>query len=406
MVYRYFWLFLFPIIIFGNTGKPFVFDRNFSPVVSSNDTHLILQELSDLKTKYVPIENISSSFAKGLIRLFELALVWDPINYITSMVQHEVFGHGYRIRSLPYGYAEVTNYHFSIKWPDTVSHSGASTGFTISKDIGAGPLMAIGIGGIEGSSIMAKQLKMTWLQNRKINPLQANLYLYSFHDLTFYVMGTPDDNMRMENDITGYLYLLNEQYHSSLTVSELRQQVAANFLDPMTYFAIYSYYRYIITGKDTRIPMISMGDIRYLPAFRCSLAPYGIEYYFENFFLLPQTLYTYVRYGSFASSKYYGLGAEMPNIWTLDQLQIGGRFDLYHQPNIPFKKGYIPVEDEYIPYNQNRDLWGCLFTVMANYSSKDHVSAYGEIGYKTRGYIPGESLQNQIIIRTGLGLKW
>jgi hypothetical protein len=96
----------------------------------------------------------------------------------------------------------------------------------------------------------------------------------------------------------------------------------------------------------------------------------------------------------------------MPNIWTIDQLQIGGRFDLYHQPTIPFKKGYIPVEDDYIPYNQNRGLWGCLFTVMANYSSKDLISAYGEIGYKTNGYVPGESLQNQIIIRTGLGLKW
>src|SRR5579872_3556340 len=80
----------------------FIVDPYLSPYVGADDLliahklvqHSSLQRLTDLyKTN-------PATWAK-CSRAAELFLFWEPVNYMSMLVQHEVFGHGFRLRTIP-----------------------------------------------------------------------------------------------------------------------------------------------------------------------------------------------------------------------------------------------------------------------------------------------------------------
>jgi hypothetical protein len=336
-------------------------------------------------------------------RAGELLLFWEPVNYMSVAVQHEVFGHGYRLRSIPT--AEVDKYTFTI--PPPYGRGAAATHSQISPDTTAFELMDIDTGGVEATAIFANRLRMQWLKNGHINPRQSSLYYFAQHDLTNYAlnMGNSDSH-----DIKNYTELLNHTYAGSkLTRESLRNQALINLLDPFTYYSAYSAWKFILTGKEGSIPMIPIGSYKYLPGARLGLTPFGPEYYLENFLVKDnKPIYFYLRNGKHVGMNYMGLGIENPHQWDLGSFQIGYRADLWYQPAIDMQDSKFALSQfehtQNLQANTSNSRFGASISLIAQKKLWDTGMLFVQVGVKSPGYLPGESLKSSMILRVGLTL--
>lgn len=410
------YLLLFVICNFyllANDNYPAVYyDLKFSPYSGATNMLSEVQYLDNLENKAIEkfqkkpssIDNIGEEIPKpvieekplldkivlGFSRLTELSFFWAPLNDLLITTQHEVFGHGYRIRDIGSKYAEVISYHIDIPYP--YGEGGGATYFEFSEDIPHYLSASIAAAGTEATAILAHQLKSTWLQNDAINPRQSSLYLGSFHDLSVYIASLSFIGHDSEgHDIAGYIEEINNAYPNyDLRRRSLKKLAALNYIDPLTYYSFYAQMRYIFTGKQAmHIPCIKIKNLKMLPNTRLSLAPYGPEIYLENYLLFSnKPAYTYIR-TSYFNKSFLGMGYEDKNLITTDFGNFGLRVDVWKQPN--FFKIY--------PFN-SENLFGFLGSVIYS-KNLNNFNFFGNIGGKTAGFIPGRSLDAACIFGIG-----
>lgn len=345
-------------------------------------------------------------------RLTELFLGWMPVNFLALVAQHEVFGHGYRIRDIDHG-SRVTGYQFDT--PPPYGSGGGSTRYEIGPTYNTTDETAVAMAGVESTSIIALLTKFKWLESGKIDPRQTVLYLLGQYDLPLYI-GTlkalkelSDDEQEEQmhgHDMVAYVRSLNQTYPKSLlSVGRLRSITWINLADPFTYYAIYAWFHYISAGKESSIPMIPIGSYRYLPGLRFALTPFGPEYYIENFLVCKnRPFYFYVKIGRHAQNNYFGMGYYVPKFWSFGNWSIGSRLDAWRQPKLLLGQGQIPYED--INFSQkpdpNNPLYsyaeqhemriGAGFSMIVDYKLSSKSGFEAELGYKAQGFVPGESL--------------
>lgn len=394
---------------FAASDYQLILDPNFSPYSGAEDIltfqHLLMKGEDDLIHR--PPAKIS--VARGVGRFFELA-AWDVVNRYLLFTQHEVFGHGYRIRDLGSKYAAVVGYSF--KW------SSAATEYVLSDQLTSSQQLSIITAGIDATAILANRLRFKWLEAGAIDGRQSSLYLAAEQDLTNYVYTmdfTSGDLSLSGHDIEGYLFFLNATYPGGhLTKSKLRNMTLINYLDPFTFYSWYSSWRFIVSGKQTRIPMIRMGQYKYLPSLRLGLTPFGPEFFLENFLSCEEhPIYFYIKAGSFAQNDYYGIGVEQPYLFSWKKLNIGYRFDAWRQPQVIFQKGYLQAFDLYsfpnaesVPqFYSNATLHkqtvGIALSAIIEKELDESAHLYLQPGFKTKGYLPGEALRASPILRIG-----
>ena len=110
--------------------------------------------------------------------------------------------------------------------------------------------LAVTSAGVESTAILANRLKLQWLQRGNIDARESNLYNDSEHDITNYIWITGKHDLEHEGDISFYVHNLNKTYpHGHLTVPSLKAQALVNLLDPFTYYSIYAWWRYVVSGK-------------------------------------------------------------------------------------------------------------------------------------------------------------
>lgn len=399
------------------------YDLNFSPQCGADNIstiHYHFQKFDDYvlaNIKYnpntfnPPAYHWGGSLVRGLARALELNFIWIPVNEYLLVVQHEFFGHGYRIRDFGKDIVSIKKYQISAPYP--FGEGGGLTYFKYKKHT---PFYqsAISIGGTEATSILAKDLKLNWIKGGTINPLQTTLYLDSFHDLTFYTLITQEEDILSDrgNDIAGYISSLCQAYPLSPTLlGSLKNQALINFLDPFTYLSIYSYFKYIINGKSTSIPMIPIMSIRYLPSFRFGLTPFGPEIYFENYLSNSKgPIYFYFKKGALWENTYFGIGLKAPFLISVtSNFFLGMNFDLWKQPIFLGPKNARQNIDNIVFYDFSeedlkKERLGASLCLLASCKVKNLPLFFdGTFGYKTKGFVPGESLKKSPIIRLGLG---
>lgn len=384
-----------------------IFDSYFSPYVGADDlilTHDIVEKskLGHLADKYLAQKSRWAQLGRGA----ELFFFWDPANYVTSITQHEVFGHGYRVRSLADAGARVINYEIGIPYP--YGHGGGLTRYSwdLSK-ITSFDTLAISTGGVEATAICANRIKFQWLQKGQVNPRQSSLYLFSEHDITNYILRT---TKKSGDDIADYIYLLNRTYaHSDLSAKTLRKSAFINFLDPFTYYSMFSWYKYVSRGTQGPLPMIPIGSYKYLPGARMGLTPFGPEYYLENFLVKgDKPIYFYLRGGNFAGMKSAGFGIEYPQLWQIGSMFIGVRGDLWQQPKIDSKDLRFACSELKHTKSFNLDIQdsrlGMSFSVIAQQKLWSEGALFVQFGAKSKGFVPGEGLEASPILRVGITL--
>lgn len=402
--------------LFAEPDYQVIADIDFSPYSGAEDLltiqHTMLWTEDDLIDRPPSIR----SFPRGIGRFFEL-LAWDVIDTYIMVAQHEVFGHGYRIRDLGSHYAKVEKYTFA--W------DGAATHLSITDNLTTSQVCAISIAGVEATAILANRTRLKWLEAGKIDGRQSTLYTSSEQDLTNYARSL-DRNDLLEptpggHDIRNYLFFLQVTYpEGHLTKSELRKRVLINYLDPFTFYAYYAWFKFIVNGKPFEFPMIPIGKYRYLPSLRLGLTPFGPEYFVENFLLREgRPIYFYLKGGRYAGNDYYGFGVEQPYLLHWKGVSIGYRLDAWRQPRVLFQKGALQVfqlEDVsgassvpplYSPGTLDKKIVGMAFSlILEKEIEESNFSLYFQPGFKTVGFLPGEALRAAPIVRGGLSMRY
>ena len=175
--------------------------------------------------------------------------------------------------------------------------------------------------------------------------------------------------------------------------------------------------------------MIPLGpsdhQYKYLPGLRYALAPFGPESYLENFLIVPEKrpLYAYVRWGEHASNKYYGAGFEMREIFKCHNFNFGLIFDLFKQPKIlsfdDCQQTTISTEGsddnsgyelgfDYPENELKKSTWGARASLVIAYQFTPRTPLFLEleVGYKTKGFVEGETIKEKVLIKGGFSAQF
>jgi hypothetical protein len=315
-------------------------------------------------------------------------------------VQHEVFGHGSRIRE--YGGRDIT-YELHLPMPYDVG--GGLTSWNYSTPVSNDEEIAVTIGGVEASALLSGHLIDHCVQRGKISSREAFLYTLASNDVTYYLWRTQREGSHGEsNDMSSYEDAVNAREGFSenhkLTIDDLaRQNIISKFLDPFQYIALFTFLKtYLWDGENScDLPMISLGNVKYLPAFRFGLAPFGSEVYLDNYFVRSERVLKFsLRYGIPTFQHSWGIGCSVANLLQTEFVSLGGSLDLWNQP---FLEGFIGS------HTLPRSGTGKAVSINAKFKLIDtfaSIHVITEIRTKTAGYLQGEPLSDAFLWRAGL----
>lgn len=408
--------------------QPFIYDRYMSPYMGAQDlltAHNALLFAEDKAFGSKP----SDSTAAGVGRLLEMLLFWGPLDSLTFITQHEFFGHGYRLREI--GKSKVDILKYSIK---------IDRGYVESiprDDMATSSFVNVAIGGVNSTSLMADEMRMRFTERKEINGRSNTLYSLSALDLFGYInvsnedkvfnpFAVMDSNWFRENrpaDIEQYVFAMRKLYPMNpLSIDKLKSHSLIAALDPYLWISAWSSIKYIYDGNSAELPMIPIMGMGYLPAMKMGLAPYGPELYFQNYFRLKNgaPLSVYYKWGSLGVNRHRGVGIHAPSIFRFGNSAFGFKLDLFDQfkpkndlPISAFKYSlpilrkdsysYIPTKEDFANYKGvERVLGGALsFIGSHQLSSFPSLGLNLELGYKTKGFIPGMSTKEGLIARGG-----
>ncbi len=390
-------------------------DIDFSPYSGGQDLLFGTRLVEKIETWIFgksPVITSKTMYARTW-RLSELLMFWMPVNYLAVVTQHEVFGHGYRIRDINEGRVKVTGYFINV--PPPYGEGGGATSYKMSSRLTTTQDSCIAMAGVESTAILALLTKFKWLESGRVDPRQTILYLLSQHDLNLYIGSLKTQGDLDGHDIQGYIKAVNYTYPDNLlSGARLRSLSWINLADAFTFYSIFAWFHYLSSGKETKIPMIASC---YLPGVRLGLTPFGPEVFLENFFRFhEEPYYGYIKGGHHAKNQYYGLGFYAPRIWTVKRWSFGARVDLWRQPKLLLQEGAVPISE--INFHVKPSLADPLYP-----SSERHEVRYGgagslivyfqgncwcgyevEAGYKAQGFLPGYSLRAFPTVRLAFAL--
>ena len=388
----------------------FIFDARMSPICGAEILYTVHKGLTDAEDHFT--KDLSHSCCPWLYstgRLGEMLLIWGPLNLTMSAIEHEVFGHGYRIRDIGRDLVKVSHYSFDPPFP--YGSSGATTAYSSTEPLTSFEEMAIAVAGTEANAIFGRRIKMHWLQNRQVEPKTSSLYVWSAQDLTIYSLLTRN-KLNMSHDIQCYKYWLSLTYGRFLSAKTIKRAALVNLTDTTTYNALWAWWYYVFTGKSASMWLIPMGSYYYLPSARMSLAPYGPEFYWDNYLVKDDSpIYFYARFGSWAYNRYCGAGLEWPRVFGKNGFDIGLRLDAYWQPKMLFKSSPYLDEDEDVYYGYSKKdlskhIPGLLCALIIEKKWGNLPALYVQAGWKSNGFIPGESLKKAPILKLGFSARF
>lgn len=392
-------LVLFSLISFSLCAdQSVIVDPHFSPYMGGDDLFFAEWALTKASEYFQPPSRRDLTSIVWRRTLEQIG--WFCLNSVTSIVQHEFFGHGYRLRELgitPNGYQ--------------ISVASGATYFEIDENtFPIGKMLAVDVAGLEAEAILAQILKMNWMVSNGIDGRIGMTYFQAETSLFWYTLITHLGHLRdgipdtPGNDIESYRTFLNASYpNSSITFNNLMTWAAFNWLDPMTFYTLASWFYYIAHGTPFCFPTFCFGhDLTYLPNIRIGYAPYGPEAYFENYFsYYDQALYAYIK----AGPRSFGIGGIYDALFCGDWGKVGIYVDTWVQ-NKFISDATIADFVEHRPTQRNSLLnkqWGIAASLTGQVTLFNSCfRLFAQLGGKTVGYLPGYQLGHGVIARIGI----
>ena len=390
----------------GQSTSPLLVDRDMSAGAGAVLMATAGEALARAENRVVPHRlfeerGVGRRAANVTYRLGRFLFFDAPQEKFLMVVNHELFGHGARLRERfdgPIGY--------TIRMPEPYGPGGASTIFAFDREPSPPERLSVHAGGMETSGVAADVVATRALSRGVMTPRDALRYVEFELDTLSYVLGMHDDGEEPGHDVHDFLETYNgwaaRTGGAPLTPRTLKRQALVSFANPMIAYAVWGIGRYLATGEDASpIPALTFGGVRYLPLMRYRLTPFGTEWALVNELggsMRPTQVE--LRVGRAPSVRPWGLSVrhrELPawGEWTID-LGVA----VWRQPRLLETGGPVRLDTPFggeVRGRLERPLVPVWF-------STQKASLIVDLGAKSEGFVPGEPLAAGPVVRAGIGL--
>lgn len=324
-----------------------------------------------------------------------------PQERLVKVANHEVFGHGARLRERfdgPIGYR--------LHVPSPYGRGGASTRSVLDRPPSPHEQLAIHAGGMEAGGVAGDLLASRALSRGGMTARDAIRYLEFELDTLSYVLST-DEEEEPGHDVFDFLTRYNELAVAidtpALGLRTLQRESLVSLANPMLAYAAWGIGRYLATGATSvGVPMLTIGGVRYLPLVRYRLTPLGTEWAIVNELggrVRPTQVE--VRAGRSFAARPWGISVRQRQLrawrdWTAD---VG--VSVWRQPRFN--------ESAFEPFPSQSRLGAHLRgrleqPLVPMWFSLERATLIIDIGVKSAGFVPGEPLGSGLVARAGIGL--
>jgi len=325
-----------------------------------------------------------------------------PQEQLLLVFDHEVFGHGGRLRERFHGPIE---YHIEV--PAPYGGGAGSTLFVLDRAPTAYEALAISAGGMESTSVVASIVAERAFVNGRMEPRDALRYLLFEFDTQSYIASTDSEGAEAGHDVGDFLKTYNDLAASAgaprLTTRQLRRESLVGLANPIGAYAVFGIARYWWNGNtDVTVPTLSIAGVRYLPLVRYRLTPYGTEWSLVNALggrVRPMEVE--VRIGRSPLETPWGIGLRQRSVAKWGGWIVDAAVDVWRQPPIA---GTDPTRVEFDLRTGTRVRGRVHHEVTPAWFGTSRASLIVEMGAKSAGYIPGEPLRGGFVARVGIGL--
>ena len=324
-----------------------------------------------------------------------------PQEQLLLVFDHEVFGHGGRLRERFDGPIE---YHIEV--PAPYGGGAGETAYVLNRTPTPYELLALSAGGMDSTGVVASIVAERAFVNGRMHPRDALRYLIFEFDTQGYIAST-DENEESGHDVGDFLKTYNDLAAAagarSLTPRQLRRESLVGLANPLGAYALFGIARYWWNGAtDVAVPTLSIAGVRYLPLVRYRLTPYGTEWALVNALggrIRPTEVE--LRIGRSPLETPWGIGVRQRSVATWRGWSVDAAADVWRQPPIG---GTDPRRVEFDLRTGARLRGRANHAVMPVWFSTSRATLVVEVGAKSAGFIPGEPLRAGIVARAGLGL--
>ena len=324
-----------------------------------------------------------------------------PQEQLLLVFNHEVFGHGGRLRERFEGPIE---YHIEV--PEPYGGGAGVTSFVLNREPTPYELLAISAGGMESTSVVASIVAERAFVDGRMHSRDALRYLLFEFDTQGYIASTNDEE-EPGHDVGDFLKTYNDLAAAAgaqtLTPRQLRRESLVGLANPLGAYALFGIARYWWNGAtDVAVPTLSIAGVRYLPLFRYRLTPYGTEWALVNALggrMRPTEVE--LRIGRSPLETPWGIGVRQRSVATWRGWSVDAAADVWRQPPIA---GTDPRRVEFDLRTGTRVRGRASHAVMPVWFSMSRATLIVEVGAKSAGYVPGEPLRGGVVARAGIGL--
>jgi hypothetical protein len=367
---------------------PLLIDREMSPGAGATVTNGVARLLAHGEDQFVPLrlfrdEGRLRRGTNAAYRLLKLGLFDDPQENWFRVANHEVFGHGGRLRELFDG-----DISYQLPPPPPYGRGGGATFFEFSRTPTVEEVLSVTVGGMEANYVMARAIAQDAITEGRWNYRDAIRYYYSEYDTIHYIRSV--EPLEEEgHDVGDFLRIYNNVAtragEKTISARQLRRNVLVSFANPLIAYSYYStFISYVWQGRTTApVPMIHFGATRYLPMARFHLTSFGTEFVLDNAFVRNRRFVDVtLTWGQTVGSRTWSIGALATRLASVKQWTIGAEGMVWHRPD-----------------------WGEQFAVTTSRTlatrGRQSLVFVAQGGYKTDGFAPGDRLHEGVFLRVG-----
>jgi hypothetical protein len=387
--------------------RPFVIvvDRDMTPAAGTIDLLTVQRALVTVEDRWLPPARFDEStrVKRGLgigYRFGKWFALDLPQDHFLMIVGHEIFGHGARLREIG---AHGVQYSFDAPIP--YGPGGAVTEFSGDLLVTRADALAIDTSGIEAQNVLADHIGREAVASGALHYREAWLYLESRLDGLRYIRSV-SPRSSPGHDVRSFLLDFNDQCDppacKPLDAATLKRRALVMLSDPMLAYAGYAWaVSYMVQGRTTGpVPMIPLpGGLRYLPALRFEMTPYGTAITGDNTIARHGRVTTVsIGVGDTGAARAWDVGVTSGHLLRGSRLNAGASIKLWRQPELDappnaqvMKTGVLAV--------------GTLRIALPGSVAAGRAGVLVEAGYKSDGFVRGERLHAGPIVRAGVVIR-
>ena len=339
-------------------------------------------------------------------RSTKLLLLDQKVDYLHFLIQHEVFGHGSRYREL--GVTDLS-YEINLPFPFGSGAGLTTSSFPSNFITSSTERQMVTAAGMEANSLLAHQFEYRWLQDKAMHYRQSLLYLHSRNDVMLYIWSVKlfnQDNTFSTKDPSSWVFDINQHFGSldrSYSLDRIAIQSLITLLNPFQLYAAFALGKtYLLDGNRylKKLPTLQIGRLQYLPALSFNLTPFGSEFILNNYLQGEHRLIDIqVNIGDPLFHRFHMLSANVHDLFYSELYRVGLHIGAWDQPKVTL--GGTSISEHQGGIGGFCKLQLALFPI----KRLQKFGLYSSVGYKTTGYLMGEKLDENMIIRFGAAFR-